>query len=58
MTLRERIRDFIWMLFRDPDICPKCKEYSVIYASNKPFVSCGYCGWALREGYINKELRG
>ena len=55
MTLRERIRDFVWFMFRDRCVCPVCKCDSVVYASFRPYVFCGECGWELREGYFRKE---
>ena len=55
MTLKERIRDFIWLMFRSRYKCPVCKCDSVVYANFEPYVFCGECGWELRKGYFKKE---
>ena len=55
--IKKRLKDFFWMLLGNRDKCPECKGLSVVYANFPPFVSCGECGWKLRENYINKELR-
>jgi len=34
-----------------------CKSISICYASESPFISCGECGWVLREQYFKKEVR-
>ena len=55
MTFKERIRDFVWFMFRDRCVCPVCKCDSVVYASFRPYVFCGECGWELRKGYFRNE---
>lgn len=52
MTLKERIRDFIWFMFRDKYKCPVCKSEYIVKATFPPYVFCSDCGWELREGYF------